>query len=232
MKHTLLIRLQGPMQAWGVQSRFSVRDTAREPTKSGVIGLLCSALGRPRTAPLDNLLSLRMGVRVDQEGELMVDYQTARNVLNAEGKVLKNAVLSNRYYLANAIFLVGLESADLGLLENLQAVLKQPEWLLCLGRKSFPLSAPAWLKNGLCQNETLEAALEPYPWLVRRPKNDWETKKLPQQLRLVYEQESGQGAISRQDQPLSFANRNFARRRFDILFCNPPGAFLNENEGG
>ena len=38
---TLLLRLAGPMQSWGVQSRFSVRDTGLEPSKSGVIGLLC-----------------------------------------------------------------------------------------------------------------------------------------------------------------------------------------------
>ncbi len=48
----LLLRLAGPLQSWGTQSRFRVRDTGREPSKSGVIGLLCTALGRPRTAPL------------------------------------------------------------------------------------------------------------------------------------------------------------------------------------
>ena len=63
---TLLLRLQGPMQAWGVQSRFGVRDTGREPSKSGLIGLLCAALGREREAPLDDLASLNMGVRIDK----------------------------------------------------------------------------------------------------------------------------------------------------------------------
>ena len=32
---TLLMRLAGPMQSWGTQSRFTVRDTGREPSKSG-----------------------------------------------------------------------------------------------------------------------------------------------------------------------------------------------------
>jgi CRISPR system Cascade subunit CasD len=36
----LLLRLAGPMQAWGTQSRFVNRDTELEPSKSGVIGLL------------------------------------------------------------------------------------------------------------------------------------------------------------------------------------------------
>ena len=46
--NTLLLRLAGPMQSWGTQSRFTIRDTGYEPSKSGVIGLLCAALGKPR----------------------------------------------------------------------------------------------------------------------------------------------------------------------------------------
>ena len=51
--NTLFLRLEGPLQAWGVQeSKFVVRRTAEAPTKSGVIGLLCAALGvsRPKAA--------------------------------------------------------------------------------------------------------------------------------------------------------------------------------------
>ena len=45
---TLLLRLVGPMQSWGTQSRYSIRDTNLEPSKSGVIGLIYSALGKKR----------------------------------------------------------------------------------------------------------------------------------------------------------------------------------------
>ena len=37
---TLLLRLAAPLQAWGSDSKFETRKTNREPTKSGVIGLL------------------------------------------------------------------------------------------------------------------------------------------------------------------------------------------------
>src|SRR5579864_5026868 len=74
---TLLLRLAGPMQSWGTQSRFTVRDTGREPSKSGVIGLVCAALGRRRDAPLDDLVQLTMGTRVDRDGIVKVDYHTA-----------------------------------------------------------------------------------------------------------------------------------------------------------
>src|SRR5438874_2169794 len=80
----LLLQLAAPMQSWGTQSRFSVRDTGLEPSKSGVIGLLCAALGKPRAEQasdgfptLAELAALRMGVRVNREGVPKVDYHTA-----------------------------------------------------------------------------------------------------------------------------------------------------------
>nr|WP_208597066.1 CRISPR-associated protein Cas5 [Syntrophobacter fumaroxidans] len=48
MKGTLLMACVGPMQAWGTRSRFQERDTEREPSKSGVVGLLCAAGTLPR----------------------------------------------------------------------------------------------------------------------------------------------------------------------------------------
>src|SRR5215203_1332100 len=96
----LLIRLTGPMQSWGVQSRFGVRDTGLEPSKSGVVGLLCAALGRPRGEPVADLAALERGVRVDREGRLMRDYHTAQNVLRADGSGRQDTVVSQRYYLA------------------------------------------------------------------------------------------------------------------------------------
>ena len=66
---TLLLRLAAPLQSWGEDSKFETRRTRREPTKSGVIGLLAAALGRRRDEPLDDLRGLRFAVRVDQEGD-------------------------------------------------------------------------------------------------------------------------------------------------------------------
>ncbi len=41
----LLLWLQAPLQSWGHDSKFGRRDTINFPTKSGVLGLLCCALG-------------------------------------------------------------------------------------------------------------------------------------------------------------------------------------------
>ena len=77
---TLLLRLAAPLQAWGADSKFETRKTNREPTKSGVIGLLAAALGlrRDESEGLARLTGLRFGVRVEREGQLLVDYHTAK----------------------------------------------------------------------------------------------------------------------------------------------------------
>lgn len=76
---TLLLRLAGPLQSWGTDSKFEVRRTENEPSKSGVIGLVAAALGIRRNEEISELNSLRMGVRVDQEGKLMRDFHTAHS---------------------------------------------------------------------------------------------------------------------------------------------------------
>lgn len=207
----LLLRLCGPMQSWGVQSRFSMRDTGLEPSKSGVIGLLCAALGRPRAEPPADLAALRMGVRVDREGVLRYDFHTALNVMSANGVVERNnAEISRRYYLADAAFLVGLEGEDAGLLRRLQAALQRPVWPLFLGRKAFVPGEPVWLADGLLPAVGLEDALQAYPRLRPARRADRTA------VRFVVE--DADGVEVRPDQPISFAARTFAPRRVRTYF--------------
>lgn len=223
---TLLLRLQGPMQAWGVQSRFGVRDTAREPSKSGVIGLLCAALGRKRSAPLDDLAALRMGVRVDRPGHVSMDFHTAQNVLRAGGKIgtkggIKDTEISRRYYLADAAFLIGLESDNISLLEKLHTALHNPIWLLFLGRKAFVPSPPVHLVDGLRHKENLLEAFEQYPWLGEEKKQYLRFQsKERDQVRLIIDNPKGE--IVRNDQPVSFAKRQFLPRRTRLTWIDFP----------
>jgi CRISPR system Cascade subunit CasD len=130
------------MQSWGTQSRFSNRDTGLEPSRSGVIGLLCAALGWPRDRSLADFAPLKMAVRVDREGRLMRDYHTAQNVRRADtSKTPQETVLSERFYLADANFLVGLEG-DRPFLKGLDTAVRTPVWVLSLGRKAFVPSLP------------------------------------------------------------------------------------------
>lgn len=209
---TLLLRLAGPMQSWGVQSLYEVRDSEREPSKSGVIGLLCAALGRPRTEPLDDLASLRFGVRADREGRLASDYQTWQEL--KPGGVVGERGISRRYYLADAVFLAGLEG-DGDLLATLEAALRRPRWALYLGRKAFVPSRPVWLKDGLREHETLEKALERYRWIGG-------PGVPPARLRVVTDCAEGERLVA--DVPLSFAERRFASRRVRTSFVPCPAA--------
>ena len=101
---TLLLRLAAPLQAWGADSKFETRKTGREPTKSGVIGLLAAALGlrRDEREALLRLTGLRVGVRVEREGQLLVDYHTAKT------QDEKTSYVTYRHYLQDAVFLAGI----------------------------------------------------------------------------------------------------------------------------
>ncbi len=216
---TLLLRCVAPLQAWDTQSNFNVRTTGREPTKSGIIGLLCAALGRPRRAPVEDLAALRMGVRADQEGVLLRDWHTAGKggYLKAGGSIeRKNLITSTRYYLSDAAFLVGLEGSDRALLERLHHALRHPRWMLYLGRKSCPPSLPVYLPDGL-RDEDLRTALRTYPWIGQLEKRYLSLEEQnPRGLRVVIEDENG--VIVQNDHPISFERfqRRFAPRRVRV----------------
>lgn len=215
MPHTLLIPLVGPMQSWGSRSLFSDRDTHREPTKSGVLGLVCAALGRRRTESLDDLRTLRFGVRVDQPGHPQRDYQTAQRTPEDQ------ATLSIRHYLADARFLVGLEGADLALLRALEASLRMPVWTLSLGRKGYPLALPPFLPpsrgGSLREDAPLEAALRAEPWLALR-----EDERTPSEAALWVEDLGGE--VTMADDPISFRyrGRRYAPRRMTSRLVRLP----------
>jgi CRISPR system Cascade subunit CasD len=202
---TLLLRLAAPLQSWGVASKFDTRDTAREPTKSGVIGLLAAALGRRRTEGLDDLKALRFGVRIDQPGTLLRDFHTAR--LNEKDPPF----VTTRYYLADAVFLVGLEGEDY-FLQELAAALKNPVFPLYFGRRSCP--PVGQLVLGLRKQE-LRQALEEEPWQASQWYQAEQKKRLNHvKLTIVCDaQPDEKDAFLRRDLPVSFDQRH---RRYDF----------------
>jgi len=207
-KHTLLLKLEGPMQSWGYRSRFDHRDTALEPTRSGVIGLICAAMGIARGEDLSRFSSLRMGVRVDKDGRIERDYHTAEEVIKAAEKAHRSApdtVVSNRDYLADASFTVGLESEDLPLLEDIADALRNPTWFLFLGRKSFPLTCPPLMKENPIMPEALEDIL-----LVGRSGK-----------RVLLEAPDGERV--QEDWPICFGTRLFSTRIIKTTYIDGGG---------
>lgn len=219
---TILIRLIGPQQSWGTQSRHHyIRESGGEPSKSGVVGLICAALGRDRSEAISDLAALRMGIRVDREGQVEMDYHTTglSGYRTAQGHIRKNITHpTQRYYLSDAAFLVGLEG-DAELLNSIDQALQNPRWTLSLGRKPFVPSDPIRLPDGLSDALLLDA-LSSYPWLGRK------TDERPEELRVVLDDPNGNDM--RQDVPLSFLEREFTWRPVSSIFL--PVALLDSGE--
>lgn len=197
---TLLIRLAGPMQSWGYRSRFDYRDTALEPTRSGVIGLICAAMGIARGADISRFENIRMGVRVDNEGRPERDYHTALDVIKADGSGT-GTVVSFRDYLADASFTVGLQSDDKDLLEEITTNLRSPKWPLFLGRMAFPLAVPPLKPGDGIRSGTLEDHL-----LIGGAN-----------VRVIIE--SPDGERTQHDWPVCFQQRHFKPRRIKTVFA-------------
>lgn len=134
MNSVLVLRLAGPMQSWGVDSRFTRRSTEAFPTKSALVGLLAAAQGRRRSDPIEDLAELSVAVRVDQPGQLLHDFHTAHR-----GDT--SMPLSHRFYRADAAFGAFIEGPD-DMIDALAQAIVRPTFPLYLGRRSCPPTLP------------------------------------------------------------------------------------------
>ena|SRR5690606_16151097 len=215
-----MMQLAGPLQAWGASARFARRTTEQAPTKSGVIGLLAAALGRRRTDGLADLAALRFGVRVDQRGIPVRDYQTAHHFETG-----RSMPVSERFYLADAVFVAAVEGEG-ELIDRLHRALRNPVFLPYLGRRSCPPSRPIDL--GVHRDRTLDESLAAEPWRAAR----WYQRRVrdPEvRLETIVQADGGDGPVDTlRDQPLSFdpRHRRYALRgiRHDHVVIPNPAA--------
>lgn len=222
---TLLLRLAAPLQAWGDESKYDIRGTRNEPTKSGVIGMIAAALGYRRDSEEIIKLAdkLRIGIRVDQPGTVIRDFHTARapkyssggmHKYETDGSLLmeKDPYITYRYYLCDACFLVGLECDDDNCLGRVAEALTSPVFPLYLGRRSLPPSLPIVL--GI-QNCDLKTALREAKWIAA----DWyKDKHKCIRARIITETQKGQVAwYIQMDQPVSYSpiHRRYSVRGVD-----------------
>lgn len=158
----LLMWLEAPLQAWGHDSRFGRRDSLDFPTKSGLYGLLCCALGasgeqRERLARwADRDLVVEAYVRkghgdnpVPREPMLRDFHMVGsgydhddpwQSLLIPKTSAGRRAVgggtkMTYRYYLQDMAFAAALQGPATEL-EALQQALQDPVWDLYLGRKN------------------------------------------------------------------------------------------------
>ena len=195
------------MQSWGSSSLYDRRETDNMPTKSGVIGLLAAALGRKRDESLEDLASLKFGVRIDLPGEKIEDFQVTHM-----GEKL-NANLSRRVYLSDALFLVGLSCDDTDFLRKLESAVQKPEFAMFLGRRSCPPTLP--LDLGIKELDLYHALLE-QEWLLPEWRRESQFRFQNEvRLRIITDADfTEENVATKKDVPVSFSpyNRQYRYR--------------------
>jgi CRISPR system Cascade subunit CasD len=177
----LLLRLEGPLQAWGDVALDPRRPTRDFPSRSALAGLLANALGwqhrdGERTTALQD--RLRYAVREDRRPRRIIDYQTADlgrvgksgwtrwGIEERGGSAAEGTQLLWKHYLADGSFLVALtleDGAPVDLVE-LEAALRRPARPVFLGRKGCPPALPL-LEHPRCRlsADTCHQALRAVP---------------------------------------------------------------------
>jgi CRISPR system Cascade subunit CasD len=229
----VLLWFEAPLQSWGADSKFGRRDTLKFPSKSGVLGLVCSALGAggeqidllARFAPLDmQVISYR---KTNSKGEkrnkepLLRDFQMVGSGYDdsnpwqtllipktAEGKkaVGGGSKMTYRYYLQDAVFAVALQvPAELS--DAIADGLQSPHWDVYLGRKTC-------IPSELIYQGIFESVDDAF----LKAGNIAKTKKLLVDFKVVQGAEDGDENYTLNDVPIQFGEHKQYRDRQVTLF--------------
>lgn len=208
---TVLLKFSGPLQSWGTDSHFEKRHTDSHPSKSAVIGLIAAGLGyrRDDEGALKRLNSLEFAVRIDQVGQLLRDYHTAKKY--KENGSFERTYVTNRYYLQDAMFVVALSSNNDELINDVKKAVTEPYYSLFLGRRSLPTTADLLLSVIDADAITV---LKEYPWQA----SAWYQKRNSNRLQIFADEsllDNGNVRV-RNDEAVSFSQitgRKFRPRK-------------------
>lgn len=239
MVRYILLWLEAPLQSWGHDSKFGRRDTLNFPTKSGVLGLVCSALGAGgeqcellfEFAPLSQTVLSFVPSR-DKDGEpikldrepLLRDFHMVGSGYDdkdpwasllipktSEGKkaVGGGAKMTYRYYLQDAYFAVLLQVPG-DKADAIAEALQNPAWDVYLGRKNC---APTdFIFRGLYAEET-EAIAQALAIA--------QDKALLEDFRVLDGEHEGE-VLTLMDVPIRFGERKLYRdRRVTVVSVQP-----------
>jgi len=168
MPRYLILRLDGPMQAWGTHTFEDFRPSNAFPTRSGLLGLLgaCFGLDRRDTEAMEQLASsVEFTVRADKvvlrtkqgsndtkeetkamekKAVKLPDFHTVLAARKVNGSANKNPVVSRREYLFDAAFTVAIGAKPNApvTLEAVAEALCRPCFTPVLGRRSCPIARP------------------------------------------------------------------------------------------
>ena len=170
----LLFTLYAPMGAFGEIAVGERRMSWARPGRSAILGLVAAAQGVDRAddAAHQRLeASLHYAVRTDSPGRPLMDYHTAQTPKARKGRAFAtrraeleseslNTVLSTREWRTDACFTVALwpRSGQTADLDDIARCLRQPRFVLYVGRKSAPLGLP--LNPAIIEAGTFRAAFD------------------------------------------------------------------------
>lgn len=248
---TLVLTLTGPMQSWGTQEGGHLRGTDSAPSKSGVAGLIGSALGRSRFESLSDIVDLPFAVRIDVPGTVVTDFHTMQRVNEYNGKTPlpemcfggrgysrttdAGATMHRRSYLVDAVFVVAL-TGDAEFLTEIASAVRRPVYPLFLGRRSCPAEP---VDPHITEHDDPVDALKEYPFQglapVRRAYSNDEGVSVPK-LRdgswgvpdnLAVQRECSFGVVGsreRRDVPSvrSGWGRTFNTRAYETVYITTP----------
>jgi CRISPR system Cascade subunit CasD len=198
----LALILDAPLQSWGFASRFQRRTTGLHPTKSGVIGLICAAMGVGKggdaerdTLPQLSALKMTSIVMPRYTIRRIDDFHTVLKTRRASGKMNNDPVVTRRQYLADGCFGIIL-SGDRVLLEKVASDLQNPVWGVWLGRKSCIPARPVFVAVCNTREEAWKAIL--------RSLGRDETLLMESFTQIEDVDDFADGTDSYNDQPISF----------------------------
>lgn len=183
----LVFQLVAPLAAWGDVAVGQYRGSRDTPGESALVGLLGAALGIRRDDEAAHAM-LRDGyafaVATVNAGSLLRDYHTAQVPSRSDlkgrpqrtrrdelgvPKHLLNTILSTRDYRQDGEWLVAIQALPAAAheLAALERALREPRFVLYLGRKSCPPAAP--LAARVIDADSAHAAIDGWLQATERP---------------------------------------------------------------
>ena len=158
MNDYLILKLQGPMQAWGKESFEGLRPSELFPGRSALLGLLAACLGIDRSDREGQqalAASVYFAVRIDPvfdketkkpiATQKMTDYHTVKNAReDYRGLKSHDTIQTWREYWQDACYTVAVWNTDKAIktLAEIAQAVKHPLYTPVLGRRSCPLARP------------------------------------------------------------------------------------------
>lgn len=234
---SLAILLDGPMQAWGVSSRFQRRETEAFPVKSSLVGLLAAAMriDKLEIGEAERLVPLA-ALRVDayrlpkpnskvsaksHDVQRLVDFHTIGGGYDKDASAMEKlsiprkasgppfgTVITRRTYLTDARF-VAVFTGDAATIGSAAASLANPAWGVWFGRKACLPALPLSPTVAPTSDEALGLLLSRVA--------EWDEREAldPATLECWQEPETtdpAEGDFFLHDAPLSFKERALAVR--------------------